>query len=195
LNPEQDEQIPGETAEFDLSEGDDAYCEVTNSYYEGRLKVNAIVVNDEGGTATVSDISIEVFRTDGTPVITATPCAANGMCLDTMLPIGDYAIGYVGPAGYTRQLVQVSAVPDAAERITDDPDAVFTLVRNGLVEIAVTIDDPTPPTTSTNATTTTNAGNLPPTGASTKAIVRMTLIALLLVGSGAALVATRRRIV
>ena len=46
-----------------------------------------------------------------------------------MLPIGDYVIGYVGPAGYTPSVTQTVSTP--TEQITGDPDAAFTLAPFG----------------------------------------------------------------
>ena len=193
------EMIDDEGAAFRTDDGD-AYCTVTNVYREGQLIVTASVNNDDGGTAGVEDVSIEVYEADGdTPVIAATQCAADGSCLDTMLPIGDYVIGYIGPDGYTREITQsVSLV--VAEKVADDADAAFTAMFGGVVEIEVTIDDPAPePTTTTTqpATTTTafdaGAGTLPPTGASSETNTTMAATALALIAAGLALVGVRRR--
>ena len=115
-----------------------------------------------------------------------------------MLPIGDYVIGYVGPAGYTREVTQVMQAP--TEQITDDTDAEFTIVQFDVVEINVAIDDPTPPTTTTTTTTTTTLAPtttaqaiLPATGTSSTANGWMALVALLLLGTGSGLLMVRRR--
>ncbi|CAE7940300.1 unnamed protein product, partial [Symbiodinium sp. KB8] len=131
---EQLEIIDDEGAAFRTDDGD-AYCTVTNVYREGQLIVTASVNNDDGGVAGVEDVSIEVYEADGdTPVIAATACAADGSCLDEMLPIGDYVIGYIGPDGYTREITQsVSLV--VTEKVTDDADAAFTAAFGEVVEI------------------------------------------------------------
>ncbi len=196
---EQLEIIDDEGAAFRTDDGD-AYCTVTNVYREGQLIVTASVNNDDGGVAGVEDVSIEVYEADGdTPVIAATACAADGSCLDEMLPIGDYVIGYIGPDGYTREITQsVSLV--VTEKVTDDADAAFTAAFGEVVEIEVAIDDPAPePTTTTTepATTTTvfdaGAGTLPPTGASSETNTTIAVLAFALIAAGLALVGVRRR--
>lgn len=186
-------------ADFRTDDGD-AYCTVTNVYREGQLIVTASVNNDDGGVAGVDDVSIEVYEADGdTPVVPATACAADGSCLDTMLPIGDYVIGYIGPDGYTREITQtVSQL--VAEKVTDDADAAFTAAFGEVVEIEVAIDDPEPePTTTTTqpATTTTafdaGAGTLPPTGASSQTNTTIAVLAFASIAAGLALVGVRRR--
>ncbi|MEQ9162324.1 MAG: LPXTG cell wall anchor domain-containing protein, partial [Ilumatobacter fluminis] len=193
------EMIDDEGAAFATDDGD-AYCTVTNVYREGQLIVTASVNNDDGGVAGVEDVSIEVYEADGdTPVIAATACAADGSCLDEMLPIGDYVIGYIGPDGYTREITQsVSLV--VTEKVTDDADAAFTAAFGEVVEIEVAIDDPAPePTTTTTepATTTTvfdaGAGTLPPTGASSETNTTIAVLAFALIAAGLALVGVRRR--
>jgi len=190
------EIIPGDDASFRTDDGD-AYCVVTNDYQEGQLVVTATVTNDEGGTATPADISVEVYElASDTPLVAATACAADGSCLDMMLPTGDYAIGYTGPDGYTREITQTVTAP--VEKVTDDPDANFTMSAGDLVEIVVAIDDPTPTTTTTTTTTTLvtttsiDAGvvTLPQTGSSES---NQALLALALVGAGGALLLVRRR--
>jgi len=203
---------PGEafadaSAIVDLTETD-IYCRIENTYAEGQLVVSASVNNDDGGTAGVEDVSIEVYE-DGveTPVVAATACAADGSCLDMMLPVGDYVIGYEGPDGYTREIMQsvtapttTTTEPEIEAIVTDDPDAEFTVENGGLVEIEVAIDDPEPePTTTTTepATTTTafdaGAGTLPPTGASSETNTTIAVVAFALIAAGLALVGVRRR--
>lgn len=202
------EKFADPAATFDHTEGD-TYCGVTNTYREGRLVVTSSVTNDQGGVATPATVSIEVFQAvGGAQVVAATPCAPSGACLDMMLPIGDYVIGYVGPAGYTRSVTK-TVEPILSERITDDPDAAFTIDSNVINRIAVAIDDPTPATTTTLAPTTTpapttttlaptttalaaGAGTLPATG-SGHANEMLALIAGLLVIAGGGLLAARRR--
>ncbi|MCB0966698.1 MAG: hypothetical protein KDB37_07670 [Ilumatobacter sp.] len=191
------EIIELEGAAFNTEDGD-AYCIVTNEYREGRLIVTAAVNNDDGGTAGVTDVSIEVYQADGdTPVVPATACAADGTCLDTMLPVGDYVIGYIGPDGYTHAVTQ-SVSLEVAEKLAD-AEAAFTAAYGAVVEIEVTIDDPEPePTTTTTlpATTTTafdaGAGTLPPTGSS-DTNTRLAMVAIALIAAGGALLAVRRR--
>ena len=193
------EMIDDEGAAFRTDDGD-AYCTVTNVYREGQLIVTASVNNDDGGVAGVEDVSIEVYEADGdTPVIAATTCAADGSCLDEMLPIGDYVIGYIGPDGYTREITQ-SVSQMISEKVTDDADAAFTAAFGEVVEIEVVIDDPAPePTTTTTqpATTTTafdaGAGTLPPTGASSQTNTTIAVLALALIAAGLALIGVRRR--
>ncbi len=208
-NENPDEAFDDESATYDLLESD-LYCTITNTYAEGQLIVTASVNNDDGGTAGVEDVSIEVYE-DGVdaPVVAATACAADGSCLDEMLPIGDYVIGYTGPDGYTREITQSVTAPSTTTTslpviqeamVTDDPDAEFTIENGGLVEIEVAIDDPAPePTTTTTepATTTTafdaGAGTLPPTGASSETNMTIAVLAFALIAAGLALVGVRRR--
>jgi hypothetical protein len=192
----------------------DAYCQVTNRYATGFLTVTAEVINDNGGTATRDDVSFEVFRADTTPQITQTACLADGSCYDGLLPIGDYVMGYVGPAGYTVDITQTVIPPEfPSEIITDDPDAAFTMEEFATVEIVITINDPVPATTTTSTTTTTttlaptttvavttttvfdsSGVTLPGTGTSSQANGWMATLALLFVASGGALLIARRRV-
>jgi len=195
---------------FDLGRGD-AYCQVTNRYATGFLDVNTVVINDNGGTATPTDVSFEVFRSDSTLEIAETACLADGSCYDGVLPVGDYVMGYVGPAGYTVDITQVITPSEPpTEMITDDPDAAFTMAESAQVDIVITINDPVPaattttttttvaPTTTVRATTTTaldaSGVTLPSTGASSGANGWMATLALLFVASGGALLIARRRV-
>lgn len=199
---------------FDLSRGD-AYCQVTNRYATGSLDVETVVINDSGGTATPTDVSFEVFRSDSTLEIAETACLADGSCYDGVLPVGDYVMGYVGPAGYTVDITQViTPFEPPTEMITDDPDAAFTMEEFAQVDIVITINDPVPATTTTSTTTTTTTTvaptttvrattttaldasgvTLPSTGTSSEANGWMATLALLFVASGGALLIARRRV-
>jgi hypothetical protein len=187
-----------------------AYCKVYNYYQTGTLTVTASVTNDNGGTATPADIQVEVYQaTGGALVHGPVACAADGACLDISLPIGNYELGYIGPNGYTRTVTQ-TVTPNPTERITDDPDAAFTISTANDVALAITIDDPVPVTTTTTTTTTTTVAptttlattttalgaggiTLPATGPSSRETSTLAVTALALVLVGASMVLVRRR--
>lgn len=189
----------------DLGFDGDIYCEVTNTWIGGTVDVDASVTNDNGGMAAVTDVSVEVYDSTDTLILGPTACAADGSCLTAELPPGDYTIGYAGPAGYSREITQTVTNPVlTAEQaiVTDDPDAAFTIVTGGLVEIDIAIDDPVPATTTTTSTTTTTttttiallAPTIPATGTSGTANAQIAAVALgCVVAGGLLVIATTRR--
>lgn len=146
-----------------------AYCEVTNRYYQGTLIINKVVINDNGGTAAVTDFTVEAFEEDGGALARSQVCPATGPCLTADLPIGSYRVGETGPAGYTATVACIETVgPDGPPPVGTTPPTFFILNEalpgdGALAEIlpfnevtcTITNNDNPPPTTTTAATTTT----------------------------------------
>lgn len=158
--PQQDtaqKQLASPTFDFPHSSPDfDAtLCVLTNDYVTQDVTVDLVVINDDGGTATAGQFTIEVFDSSGTLVDTAIdPDPAEGSALQTLtLPIGDYTFGVSGPEGYTSS-AEVTIVPILpAKAISTGAD--FTLTPDQTVAGVITVDDPPVDTTSTTTTTTT----------------------------------------
>lgn len=176
-------------------------CTISNYYVESRVDVFKTVTNDDGGTATPDDWTIELFDDEGTAV-TSVACATDGTCISDTFPIGQYTVGEVGPDGYESS-VSRTIITIATEALPD-PEATFDLEFLTAVDITVASDDqPTTttttaePTTTVELTTTTDfgagAGTLPATGSTQRnANIALVAVGLVLFGA-AALVATRRR--
>jgi hypothetical protein len=190
--------------------GDSVACTITNVYFEGSVTLTKTITNDDGGTATMGDFTLELYRAgEGTPVASGV-CQTNGVCLEGDFPIGYYVVGEVGPDGYTRTVTQ-SIELGAVEALTDT-QAAFTLVPGAEVTVNVASDDdpvaptttaapttaaPTtaPPTTAGPTTTAIDAGvvTLPSTGSTSNTGQLAALAAMLLVFGAAATALTRRR--
>jgi hypothetical protein len=204
----------GTDIDLDLDGPSDAYCVVRNVWTGGTLDVDVSVINDNGGIGAPADVTIEIY--DSTDALVSThPCPADGNCVvDGMLPAGDYTIGYSGLPTYTDSWTQTVTPPliptgvDSQAIVTDDPDAEFTIVAGGLVEIDGVLDDPVPATTTTTTTTTVVptttttttiavplAPTIPATGTSGEANARMATLAIALIAAGGLLVVgvSRRR--
>jgi hypothetical protein len=162
--------FPDAIGVFDLSTdiGEDdpfASCVVTNTYYEGDIVVEKVVVNDDGGTATAADFTAEVFRESDGALVVDEVCGATGDCIAETLPIGEYRIGESGPGGYTPTVAcTVTEEPDGPPPIGTFPpldeaipgdDALATVEPFGEVTCVITNDDPTTTTSTTSTTTTT----------------------------------------
>lgn len=164
-------------------------CEITNSYFEGSVTVAKQVVNDDGGTATADDFTAELYL-EGGALVESGACAADGSCIDTDLPIGDYRVGESGPEGYASTVActvtggsvpEIGTVPPSIplfdEAIAGE-SAAFTLQPDASVACVITNDDVAPA-----------IGVLPPTGTNRQPLV----LALVLLALGGSLVALRRR--
>lgn len=177
----------------------DTLCTITNQYVTQTVTADIVVINDNGGTATGADFTIEVFDNTGTKVDEGTdpePGTGNASAEFT-LPIGDYTFGVTGPDGYTA--TAAVTVVDIVDTEIIGTGADFTLTANQTAAGVITVDDPVPATTTTTTTTTTT---LPPT--TTTIVVELPatgsnsqtptlLIALALLGLGSAAIITTRR--
>ena len=197
-----------DTAAFTIGvePGDTVQCVITNQYYEGNVRLTKTLTNDDGGTATMADFTLELFRAgDGTPVATGV-CAADGVCLEGDFPIGDYVVGEIGPDGYTRtvtqqisQLVSEQLEAEAAFTLEVDSEVIVNVASNDQPTTTTTTTTTVAPTTAapTVAPTTSalaaGAGTLPPTGPTDNTGTFAAIaIALLLLGAGATALARRR---
>ena len=173
-------------------------CNVQNTYAEGEITLTKTLVNDDGGTATMGDFTLELYDGDGTMVDSGV-CAADGSCVDGTYPIGSYTVGESGPDGYTRTVTQQVVVP--TEQLTE---AEAQIELGPFAEVTVNVEsDDTPTTTTTTlaptttalATTTTafDAGSvtLPPTGDDSSTNIALAALGFLLLG-GAGLLLSRR---
>jgi LPXTG-motif cell wall-anchored protein len=166
------------------------------------VSADIVVANDDNGTATGADFTIEVYDTGGTLVASGPdpePGTGNASA-EFVLAAGNYTFGVSGPAGYVTAVV-VTIVPAAAE-IIDDASAQFTLTPGEVVSAVLTADDIAPATTTTTTTTlaptttqgptTTAIGVLPATGNDQSSTLALVAAMLVLLGAGTLLV-TRRR--
>ncbi len=194
------ERFPSPIGEFTHGEfGADTYCAITNEYLTQTVTADLVVVNDDGGTATGADFTIEVFDNSGTKVAEGPdpePGTGNASA-EFDLPIGDYTFGVAGPAGYTSSAV-VTPVDVAVATEIIETGADFTTTRTQSAAGVITVDDPPAATTTTTtttttlpATTTTITATLPETGSSSQ--LPMMLIALAFLGLGGAAIITTRR--
>ncbi|TDT14816.1 LPXTG-motif cell wall-anchored protein [Ilumatobacter fluminis] len=172
-------------------------CNVRNTYAEGEITLTKTLVNDDGGTATMSDFTLELY--EGGTIIDSGMCAADGSCLTGTYPVGSYTVGETGPDGYTRTVTQEVLVP--TEQLAD-AEAQIELGPLEQVTVNVESDDTPTTTTTTLAPTTTalqttttafDAGSvtLPPTGDDSSTNIALIAAGLLLLG-GAGLVLSRR---
>jgi len=79
----------GISVTFSVSNGQVVNCTITNDDVQPLLTVTKVVINNNGGTATVGDFHLQV---DGTPVTSGVQQGFNA---------GTYAVGESGPSGYT----------------------------------------------------------------------------------------------
>jgi hypothetical protein len=96
--------ISGSTATIDLAEGENYTCTFTNVQQSAHLIVCKHVINDNGGTATASDFTLDSGGTNDSPddfsgVEPGGDCASNGT--DVTLDAGSYSVSESGPSGYT----------------------------------------------------------------------------------------------
>ncbi|MEO1059537.1 MAG: LPXTG cell wall anchor domain-containing protein [Actinomycetota bacterium] len=215
-----EERFPDGVGEFQLSTDFQTtgaspfvYCRIVNEPFDGRVVVEKVVVNDDGGSATPDDFTAEVFREGDGMLQASGDCAADGSCIDTALPIGPYRIGETGPDGYDATVACVVTVqPDPPSIDTQVPnadlvdtealpgaDAAFDIEPFGEVTCTITNDDRPQPTTTTAAPTTTPppppttmAAQLPATGNGDTAWQIAALGGMMLL-AGSALLAVRRR--
>lgn len=209
------EIIDDPNGEFTLSmESPFAFCAVLNAYVEGEINITKTVTNDDGGTATPDDWTIELYD-DTMTLVTSVPCNADGTCLSGSFPIGEYTVGEDGPDGYTSS-VSVTLTEVEPSEIIDDPNAVFELPPFGTADVVVASDDqPTTTTTSTTSTTVApttaapttatpttlvtttafdaGAGTLPATGGDDGRTRNVALLAFVLLGVGVAATRLARR--
>ena len=120
-----------------------SYCTITNEYLTQTVTADLVVVNDDGGTATGADFTIEVFDNTGTKVAEGPdpePGTGNASA-EFDLPIGDYTFGVAGPAGYTSSAV-VTPVDVAVPTEIIATGADFTTTRTQTAAGVITVDDP-----------------------------------------------------
>ena len=172
-------------------------CDIRNTYAEGEITLTKTLINDDGGTATMGDFTLELY--EGGTMIDSGVCAADGSCLTGTYPVGSYTVGETGPDGYTRTVTQEVVVP------TEQLAAAEAQVELGPLEqvtVNVESDDTPTTTTTTQAPTTTalqttttafDAGSvtLPPTGDDSSTNIALIAAGLLLLG-GVGLVLSRR---
>ncbi len=222
------EVFPSGVGEFSLGvdfepDAPFVYCRITNDLFVGRVVVDKVVVNDDGGTATADDFTAEVFTDPGGVLAVSNQCAADGSCIDDSLPIGDYRIGESGPDGYTANVSCVVTEQPIDPPINTDPpeiqvreaipgaDAAFEIGPLGEVTCTITNDDDPQPTTTTTTTTTTPPTTAAPTTqpppptppttptanlpatGSSSTSLPIVAIALGLIATGGSLIAVRRR--
>ncbi len=215
-----EERFPDGVGEFQLSTDFQTigaalfvYCRIVNEPFDGRVVVDKVVVNDDGGTATPDDFTAEVFREGDGMLQTSGDCAADGSCINTEVPIGPYRIGETGPDGYDATVACVVTVePDPPSIDTQVPngdvsvteaipgaDAAFEIEPFGEVTCTITNDDrpqPTtttaPPTTAPPTPPTTMAAQLPATGNGNTAW-QIAAVGGMMLLAGSALLAVRRR--
>ncbi len=187
-----------------------AGCSIGNIYVESQLDVFKTVTNDDGGTATPGDWTVELFDDEGA-MVTSVACAADGTCLSDTFPIGQYTVGEVGPDGYDSTVSRTVTTETFPVEALPDEDATFDLDILTQVDITIASDDqPTTTTTIAESTTTAGptttaglqttttafdagAGTLPATGSSQRnASIALLAFGLVLFGA-AAVLATRRR--
>ena len=174
-------------------------CDIRNTYAEGEITLTKTLINDDGGTATMGDFTLELY--EGGTMIDSGVCAADGSCLTGTYPVGSYTVGETGPDGYTRTVTQEVLVP--TEQLAE-PEAQIELGPLEQVTVNVESDD-TPTTTTTTTTlapsttalqTTTTAFDagsvtLPPTGDDSSTNIALVALGFLLLG-GAGLLLSRR---
>jgi LPXTG-motif cell wall-anchored protein len=192
-----------------------AYCEIENSYFEGDIVVEKVVVNDDGGTATEADFTAEVYLESDGSLATEAECAADGSCIDEALAIGEYRVGESGPSGYTATVVcEVTVEPDTPTLGTVVPTlppwvqpnealsggaALFELEPFGEVTCVITNNDNPVPTTAptTTAPTTTDQAQVPPqlpaTGGDSDSLGLIAALGALMLLMGGTLLVARRR--
>ena len=164
-------------------------CNIDNIYAEGEITLTKTLVNDDGGTATLDDFTLELY-TDGV-MIDSGICGADGTCLQGSYPVGDYVVGESGPGGYTQTVSQTVSMP--AEQLPD-ADAQISLGVLESVTVNVVNDDTATTTTVLQTTTTAFDGGsvtLPPTGDDSSTDIALVALGFLLLG-GAGVLFSRR---
>ncbi|MBO3088857.1 DUF7927 domain-containing protein [Cellulomonas dongxiuzhuiae] len=81
----------------DLANGADVTCTITNTAQPSTLTMVKQVVNDDGGTAAVTDWT---HTADG-PTAGVTGVTGDAAVTDAPVAVGDYALSEAGPGGYT----------------------------------------------------------------------------------------------
>ena len=174
-------------------------CDVRNTYAEGEITLTKTLINDDGGTATMGDFTLELY--EGGTMIDSGVCAADGSCLTGTYPVGSYTVGETGPDGYTRTVSQEVLVPteelaEAEAQIELGPfEQVTVNVESDDTPTTTTTTTTLAPTTTALQTTTTafDAGSvtLPPTGDDSSTNIALVALGFLLLG-GAGLLLSRR---
>ncbi|MBD7917157.1 VWA domain-containing protein [Cellulomonas sp. Sa3CUA2] len=81
----------------DLANGTDVTCTITNTAQQSTLTLVKQVVNDDGGTAAVTDWTL----TAAGPTAGVTGVTGDAAVTDAPVAVGDYTLTEAGPAGYT----------------------------------------------------------------------------------------------
>ncbi|MEM1334779.1 MAG: hypothetical protein AAGG08_15105 [Actinomycetota bacterium] len=189
----------------DPTEATGTICTMTYTYVTQQIAVDVVVTNDDGGTATATDFTIELRDATDAVVQTGTdpePGTGNASAIFTV-PLGEYTITVTGPDGYTTT-VETTVVDRAGDLAAA---AGFTISQTQTVTGIVSADDDPAVTTTTATTTTTTVApttavptttiltaELPATGSPSDTTLPLVLLAagFVLAGAGA-VVATRRR--
>jgi len=182
------EVFPSGVGEFTVSTDEAGplfmYCQITNEPFGASLYVNKVVINDDGdGQAAAEAFTAEAFTEPGGSLVASTQCAADGTCIATTIPIGEYRIGETGPAGYDASVVcETTVEPDPPLPGTTPPSSIplnrdfeaiagdgatVLLEAFGVYTCTITNDDIATTTTTSTTTTTTIAATTTTTIAAT----------------------------
>ncbi len=137
----------GET--FQLKQGSDVTCSISNDDIAPQLTLVKTVVNDNGGTAIIDDFDISI---DGIEVASgvASPVQANTDIVISELDLTPYAEGTwecVDATGFTAGLPAAGLATGETIQLTQGADVTCSITNNDLgidLSIAKTVDDPTP---------------------------------------------------
>ena len=135
-----------------LRSGQDASCTVINDDIRApHLTLNNVLINDDGGTATLADFDLQATSVDdwSTPILGPDPSALSWMGIGAdVAPEVVYLLTESGPGGYTpSDWTCVGGYQDANSIVLSaGEDAVCTIINND--------DSPPPPPPTTTPVTT-----------------------------------------
>ncbi len=139
-NQETTIDIPGRTATIDLDLGEHITCTYTNSR-RPQLKVLKHVINDNGGSASASDFTMNVTGVNATP--SSLPGTESSSSYQVVLDPGAYSVSETGTSGYTE---------------TDSADCSGTLTYGDQKTCTITNDDIAPTLTLVKTVVNDNGG-------------------------------------
>jgi len=149
-----------------LRSGQDASCTVVNDDIRApHLTLNNVLINDDGGTATLADFDLQATSVDdwSTPILGPDPSALSWMGVGAdVAPEVVYLLTESGPGGYTPSgWTCVGGYQDANSIVLSaGEDAVCTIINN---DNAPPPPPPSPPTTTPAAPVVTPAITAPAT--------------------------------
>jgi len=149
-----------------LRSGQDASCTVVNDDIRApHLTLNNVLINDDGGTATLADFDLQATSVDdwSTPILGPDPSALSWMGVGAdVAPEVVYLLTESGPEGYTPSgWTCVGGYQDANSIVLSaGEDAVCTIINN---DNAPPPPPPSPPTTTPAAPVVTPAITAPAT--------------------------------